>query len=286
MSSKGHNKKRNCGLIYEFLVRLISSSLINEEAKAKIALGLIKKYFRRGTELYKEFRLINSLMKVSINNQHVAASILTEAKNAARQHDVTKLNEEKSRLIRDINHKLGGETFWDQPVSEYKMYATIQTLINDWREPSEATLQRQAEYEDRLVKWLTEAKTKPEIQEELAGSIGENRLVFKIMMNKIDQKYGSSLTPEQKRILREYVFTTISDKNPQSLVDSLTEVKTSVLEKLEQYAVREKDNKFMIDKISEVKNTIISESLENINDNTITRFMLYMKLASEFETKD
>lgn len=285
MSAK-HNKKRNGCLVYEFLIRLISSSLIEQSPEAKTALTLLKKYYKPGTELHKEFRLINSLMKISVSNQHVAASIIGEAKIASRQHDIKKLNEEKSSLIRDINRKLDATTFWDQPVSEYKMFATLQTLINDWRFPSEETLNRQAIYEDRLIQWMTEAKTKPEVQEELAGTVGENRLVFKHMMKKLNEKYGESLNTDQKRILREYVFTTITDKSQQVLQTSLLEIKNSILKNVDDYLLKETHNQLMIEKLLDVKKTVISETLDVIDDDTITRFMLYTKLSTEFSSKE
>lgn len=288
MIAKGHNKKRNVGLLYEFLVRSISTSLVEgDQARSTEALNVLKKHFKQGTEIYKEFRLVHSLMKVSVSSQNVASSIINEAKTASRGHNEKLLEREKSLLIRDINHKLDSTgTFWDQPISEYKMYATIQTLVNDWRHPGEAPIARLAEYEDRLTRWLTEQRDKPEIKEELAGSSGENRLVFKLMMKKLNEKYGCILSNDQKTILREYVFTTTMGRDVDQLKTTLGIVKENVVKSIDEYLTRDDPNKYLVDKLKEARAAVGVEDLVEVNDGTITRFMLYMKLVSELDSKE
>ena len=73
-----HNKKRNTGLLYEFLIKTISQALVDDDKKkSSKALKIVKTYFKPGTELYKEFRLINSIIKTSVSSEAVAASIYT-----------------------------------------------------------------------------------------------------------------------------------------------------------------------------------------------------------------
>ena len=44
------------------------------------------------------------------------------------------LDEKVFMLIKDINHRpLVMKAFIDRRIPEYKIYATIQTLLNDWR---------------------------------------------------------------------------------------------------------------------------------------------------------
>ena len=83
--SKAHNKKRNVGIIYELLLRNISSTLIeNNRNNADKTLKLIETYFDKSTEIYKEFRLFNALVKSTVSDSAIAAAILTEAKSAAK----------------------------------------------------------------------------------------------------------------------------------------------------------------------------------------------------------
>ena len=55
--TRGHNKKRNVGIVYELLLRHISDALIRDDKQsAEKALRIIETRFHKSTELYKEFR--------------------------------------------------------------------------------------------------------------------------------------------------------------------------------------------------------------------------------------
>ena len=85
MSKKSHNKKRNVGIIYEQLILTISKAIVeNNLEDASRAKGIIKKYFKPGTELYKEHKLFQALIKPEINDASLATAILGEAKKASR----------------------------------------------------------------------------------------------------------------------------------------------------------------------------------------------------------
>ena len=53
-----HNKIRNTGLLYEFLLRQITSDVLSSD-KESIAVKIIKKSFNENTELGKELALYN-----------------------------------------------------------------------------------------------------------------------------------------------------------------------------------------------------------------------------------
>ena len=101
-------------LLYEFLVQTISKSLIDDDKKkSSAALKILRKHYKPGTQLYKEFRLINALAKTTVSSEHVAASILKEAKAAATSMDHDSLDREKSLLIRNINHNINDDNFYN-----------------------------------------------------------------------------------------------------------------------------------------------------------------------------
>ena len=152
--SKSHNKKRNVGIIYEQLLRTMAESLIVDETeKYRKALNIIRKHFRQGTQLYREFRLFNALVKTSVNKESLATRILQEAKTAALDFDSSQLRKEKAALIKDINYILADSSFYNQRIREYREYATIQTLLNDWRAP-QSNIPRIADYENKVCDML------------------------------------------------------------------------------------------------------------------------------------
>ncbi len=282
-SQKNHNKRRNVALMYEFLVGVISRSLVegNKKSSSK-ALKILRKHFKPGTELYKEFRLVHALRKTTVMSEAVAGSILQETKNAVRSHDTKELDRQKSLLIRDINHQINDENFYDQQVNEYRFLATVQTLFNDWRK-KDVDLQRVALYEDQLVKHLMSEKLVEGDQQMSEESPGTNRLMMKIMMQKLNEKYSSALNEEQKGLIRAYAFSTAND-NPDSIKLKLLEIKESLLKSINFYAVESKENNFISEKLQKTKEALLAEDVSIIDDALVTRFMLYTKLGSEIES--
>jgi hypothetical protein len=285
MSTKGHNKRRNSGLLYEFLILSISEALVQDDTRrSNAAVKLIRRYYKPGCELHKEFRLINALVKTTVSSEAVASSILQEAKNAARQHDVSQLDKEKSLLIGAINKSLHDENFYDHQVNEYRILATVQTLINDWRTPG-ADLGRMAQYEDQLVKWLMTEKVSPADPDLQDDQPGNSRLLMKVMMRKLNEKYAGSLSADQKQLLRAYAFSTAND-DPKSIHMKLQEIKDKLLKEIEQYGQQDEVTEYVNKKLVEAKQLIEGENLETVDDGTVMRFMLYTKLSSELTSEE
>ena len=284
MSGMKHNKRRNSLLIYEFLVRTISKSIIEDnKKKSSAALKILKKHFRPGTEIYKEFRLMNSLVKTTVASAHTAASIIGEAKNASLAFDSQKLDREKSILIRNINHVLNDENFYDQHVNEYRLFATLQTLINEWQS-LDKDLYAVAQYEDQLMKHLTAEKTEKfdaSISEDTSGSA---RLLMKVMTKKLNEKYNGILNEQQKSLIKAYAYSTASEDQT-SIRMKLHEIKTGLIGLIDNYEI-EVTNNYLKNKLQETKSALLGENLELVDDEMVTRFMLYSKLSDELETKE
>jgi hypothetical protein len=284
MTASKHNKRRNSLLIYEFLVRTISRSIVEDDKKkSAAALKILKKHFKPGTELYKEFRLMNALVKTTVSSEHTAASILREAKTAVTKFDLDKLDREKSILIRNINHVLNDENFYDQQVNEYRTFATIQTLLNEWRSDNK-DLYRVAQYEDQLMKLLVTEKIQKEDATITEDTSGTARLLMKVMSKKLNEKYNGILNEQQKSLIKAYAYSTSSDDQT-SIRLKLQEIKSELVSLIDGYE-SEVQNDYLKNKLEETKSTLLGESLELVDDETVTRFMLYSKLRDELETKE
>jgi len=285
-SSKNHNKKRNSILLYEFLVSSISKSLVEDDKrKSTAALKILRRHFKKGTTLYKEFRLLNSLMKTTVSSPQVASRILKEAKDAAVGMDLNTLDREKSLLIRNINHTLNNNgSFYDQPLNEYRMCATIQQLINEWRS-DDADIAKVAEYEDQLMQWLLSPKqnlSEHTLSEETPGT---SRLLMSVMTKKLNEKYAGSLNEQQKSIIKAYALSFTSN-DTSHLKNKLEEVRDDLSERIDSYAEEIKDLPHLKTKLLETKSELMNENFEKIDDSLITKFMIYSKLRTELDSKE
>ena len=59
-----HNKKRNTMFIYETLIREVVKQSVNKNtAKRDIAIGILKEYFKKDTQLRQELDLYRTLLE-------------------------------------------------------------------------------------------------------------------------------------------------------------------------------------------------------------------------------
>jgi hypothetical protein len=279
-----HNKKRNVGIIYELLVQHITSCIVEGDVKsAKKTTRIIEQRFAKGTELYKEFRLFKALANSTVSDTHIVASILTEAKRAARNIDSAKLDKEKSDLIRDINYSLDKKDFFYQNVTDYRNLGSIQIALNEWRKDS-PDLSVLIEFEKKIGESLLSEKLNnsvEKLQEEIDASKSD-MLVFKLMTEKINQKY-SDLSSEERDIISHYTFYSTQDEK--YLKSYLKEKKNRALSLLEDFEDRE-SNSILVEKVDRVRNSILSLDENKISDSSVVRFLTVTKLINELSKKE
>ena len=93
---KKHNKRSNVGLIYEFALRRMSECLTDSDDDGFVkARHILERFYKNGTEIHKEFRLINALVNETVSVQDHASIILDEVKKSAHSFDKEKLVKEK-----------------------------------------------------------------------------------------------------------------------------------------------------------------------------------------------
>ena len=278
MMTRSHNKKRNVGIIYEQLLRKVSHCLVEKKGdESERVLEILKTHFKPGTQLYKEFRLFNALVKTTVDSESLACRILSEARSAAQDHDFETLRSEKSALIHDINHTLGDASFYSQRVEGYRTYATIQTLLNDWRAGERGDLSRIAKYENVIVEWLTRKKETQPLNEHKDSDV--NSLTVKIMTEKFNNKYGAVLNEQQREIINRYA---LSDTDSEGFVNYLKEVKTECQNSLSAYAST-CDNKILNQKMGTVLENINSFDTSTVSDDSLAKFLLLSKLGHELQ---
>jgi hypothetical protein len=272
-----HNKKRNAAIIYEQLVRFISKALIEGETdKAREAMFIVQEHFKPGTHLHKEFKLFNALVRTTVESESIAIRILDEAKKATQTHDVKALDKEKGALIHTINKKLNQKDFFEQRIPDYRSLATVQTLMNDWRNILESDLSRIAEYEQKVIKMLLEEKKTTNLEKK--GVV--NNLSLNIMKKKVSEKISRELTTEQFRLIK---LALAEDK--QNLVPLLDKIKQTALLSLKQFE-KLSESKITLEKVKGVRAHIDELSTEDIREENISKFLVLNKLIEEIRGEE
>lgn len=276
-----HNKKRNVGLIYEQLIRYASKCILEGKTeRAEIAMQIMKDHFKPGTELYKEFRLFNALVQTRVPSESLAIRVLEEAKGAANTHNPSRLDNEKSMLIRSINKRLDFPGFFDMRIPEYRKLATVQTLLNDWRSENSTVSPQRAIYESKVVEYLTDKQVSPPVTKKSEVT----SLSLKLMQEKLERKYSETLNAEQIALINLYVkASTRGEVKP--LKEACDSVKTRALKALTLLR-NEKGDKFLMEKVDPVRKEIESLPDRNIQEGELSRYLTLIKLVSEVEEKE
>jgi hypothetical protein len=273
-----HNKKRNVGIVYELLLQHISTKLLEGNKRdAKTTTKIIEKHFKKGTELYKEFRLFNALAKSDITHTHTVASILNEAKIASRKLNEKKLEREKSSLLHDINYRINDKNFYYRSIPDYRDLGLVQLALNEWRK-EDRDIKRLVDLETRLGELLLREKNK--VNEHKYNASHSDRLVLKIMTEKFNKRYGEELSPDQQKIIEGYVF--LSDKEPSKLQKFFEAKKLQALNSLESFEDKS-DNRYLLSKLDEVRKKIKSLPSNDINDANVVKFLTLTKMINEIK---
>ena len=269
--AKSHNKKRNVGIIYEQIMSFICEKLMEDsQDEAQKAINIVKENFNKNCQLYKEFKLFKALSETHNVTDNLANLIITEAKSACtNMFNSQKLEKEKSKLIKDLNYTFGKGKIFEQNVSNYKIYATIQTLLNEWRSNGN-NFDKITEYEIVLHENLTKKESK--ITEEV---IQPNNLTRKLMKEIFDKKYNNILSEPQKRLINLY-----TNEKDEVVTEAFLKIKNNCLELFENY-MKSCDNNILNDKYSDIKEKLISLNENDISKENLNKFLVTSKLSEE-----
>ena len=123
-----HNKIRNTGLLYEFLLRQITLDVLNSD-KVSDAVKIIKKRFNENTELGKELALYNILTTKKFKSDKKAEYFINEVVNARYKLNNPILKRERYNLIKAIKENYDLMKFMSSKVKNYKAHASTYKLF-------------------------------------------------------------------------------------------------------------------------------------------------------------
>ena len=196
MSRFKHNKKRNTAFLYEALVRELTTSIVSKNNQKKVeVISIVKEHFGPDTVLHQELEIYKSLVDTKYSSRGLAEKVLAEAKTQYTALDKDEVFERQSKLISEINRKLGRGVF-SNFVPNYKSLANIYQFLNTSMAPKTKIL-----LENSIVNHL--CGDKDTIKEN--SKVPADNLVLKSFIKNFNETYSSSLYEEQKTLLNKYV---------------------------------------------------------------------------------
>lgn len=290
MSQLKHNKKRNTGLISEFFARYMAKAIIeNRDADLAKAREIFRKHFNRGTDLHRELRLFEALYETSVSNKETANSLIQQVKEACKIQSQKRLDLEKTALLHEINAGLKDANFFDKEIGDFKMYASVQVLLNHWRgQIMSENIREAVQLEDKLIQHLTREAASTKKSDALSMTNEDcDKLVVKIMTEKMNSKFSKTLSGNQKNIVKLYVFSKDNENTKAELTEVLEGIKSRVISQLD-FTKRDTTNqldKITLDKLNEVKSMLLNEYKDTTNptDEMVTFYLSVSKLEKDLK---
>ena len=276
-----HSKFKNTGILFELLVRQITAdTLSGNDSKAT---NILKKYFNK-TELGREYKLYESLLKRTNLTEGKADIIINSVLESSKQLNKSALKRQKYNLIKEIKEHYNLEEFFKTKLPNYKAHAALYTLIEAHDNKSVSTDQvitNKLAILEHLTFAVKKENKPDELMEEFSKYDNDTRiLTYRILLDKFNNKYAD-FSDSKKSILKEFIN---SVDNPAKLKDfyniKIQEIKKSL-------TVLNKTTKNPVTKIKldeTVKNVLLSlEKNDKINNDHIVNLLQYCDLLEELK---
>jgi hypothetical protein len=274
MAINKHSKYRNTGLLFELLVRQITTDTLDN--KNSPAIKTLKKYFIN-TELGKEYKLYEQLSSFKNLTEVKSEIVITSLLEASAKLDRAEVKKQRYNLIKEIKKNYDVEKFFKAKVSNYKVYAAFNNLIenqNSRNNTSEDTINNKITLLEHLIKTTATVKKDTLMEEYMTYPKDVKILTHRIMLEKFNEKYDHFL-PEQKSILKEVVTSIDNTSKLRDYYNSkILEVQTLLSKK-----IKTTEDKVIKIKLLEVnKYVTVVEKTRNVSNENIVNLLQYYEL--------
>jgi hypothetical protein len=282
-----HSKVKNTGVLFELLVRQITLEVLNGD-KTENAKNIVREFFAAGTELNKELRLYDLLLKEKYNSESKAEMFVDTVSQAHSKLNETKLSKEKYNLIKQINEKFELEQFLSSPITNYKVLASIYKVF-------ESKKSENYDIKDVFNSKITLIENiiaRPSVK---TNKVEDNKLIelykqqdkdlrlltYKILVETFNKKY-TNLDSKQKNLLKEYI-NNIS--NTSKFKDYISVELPNIVSELKSIKSKIQDKVTTI-KLSETISVLEKMKMgKSVSDNQVSSIMLSYELIKELKSK-
>ena len=283
MSAKlKHHKLKNTGILFELLSRQITADLLSENSNP-FSVKLLKKYFNKGTQLGKELRLYNILMKESCGSEIKSNYLLDNVLKTRESLSNKSLRRQKYNLIKEIKDNYPLTDFFKSKIKNYKIYASIYQLFeNANTDPKDVmdiryTIIKHLQSDGKKV---NKKKIDSKLVEQYKKQNEDVRLLsYKILVDNFNSKY-KNLNAPQKKLLREFINNISNTNKIKEYFDS--EV-VKLTKQLKSYSnkIEDKVTKIKVNESINLMNTKFSD--KRVTDEHFLSLMRYYELAKEIK---
>ena len=281
-----HSKFKNTGILFELLVRQITLEVLNGDTTEK-AKGIVREFFSSKTELNKELRLYELLLKEKYNSESRAEKFIDTVNEAHNRINQKNLQKEKYNLIKKINESFDMDEFLSSPISNYKVLASIYKVFESKKyntyDVKDVFNSKITLIENITSKpaTLTEVKENKAVDEYTKQDKDLRLLTYKVLVETFNKKY-SKLNESQRKLLKEYInnltnttgFKSYIENEIPKIIKELKSIRSKITDKVTKIKLSET--------ISVLNKAKIGKS---VSDNHVSSIMMSYELIKELKSR-
>jgi hypothetical protein len=278
-----HSKYKNTGILFELLVRQITSDTLSGVENSP-AISILKKYFTK-TELGREYKLYESFFKHINTSEAKADMVVSTIVESSKQLNRSILRRQKYNLIKEIKNHYDLEEFFKTKLPNYKAQAALFTLLEVYNSENLSNPNQIIENKTVLLEYLTNSsinkdEVKENILEEFRHQDKDIRvLAYRVLLEKFNDKYAD-LNPNQKTILKEFINSVDNTPKLREFYNTkINEIKNTLLTLNKKVT-----NKAIQIKVNEVVNILPNlGKIDKVNDDHLINLLQHYQLIEELE---
>lgn len=276
-----HSKIKNTGILFELLVRQITSDTLS--GKESKAINILKKYFVK-SELGKEYKLYETLSKHRNLTEGKAEIVINSIIETSKGLNRGAIKRQKYNLIKEISTHYNIEDFFKTKLPNYKLHASLYTLLELYNtninNPDQLIENKINILESLTSKSIDKQKIKDDVLVEFQSYDKDLRiLTYRVLLEKFNEKY-SSLNGDQKIILKEFVNSVDSTPKLRDFYNTkIGELKTKLTTLSPKIA--DKAVQIKLDEVIKLL-TPLSKS-HKVNDDNLINLLQYYELLNEIK---
>jgi hypothetical protein len=273
MKKLKHSKYKNTGILFEMLVRKLTSETLS--SNKSVTVDIIKKYFGRNTELSKELQLYNALLKEQFRSEAQALDYIRTVKATYSKLNQAVLNRQKYNLVKEISDKFVFTDMAKMHINNYKELASIYLIFeyDETDNPKQLLECKNVILEHGLLTERKKSIADPVIESFAAQPKDMRLLSYKLLVDKFNEKY-SVLDESQKQLLNKYI----------THVNDTTELR-AYIQKIIPGIKKElaEQSKTIDDQVTKIKVSKLSEMLCNVENMKVIKESHVLSLLRYFD---
>ena len=279
MKKLKHSKYKNTGILFELLVRKLTSETLS--SNKSVTIDIIKKYFGKNTELSKELHLYNSLIKEQFRSEALGLDYIRTIKASHNTLNQSVLKRQRYNLIKEISEKFVFDNMAKTHVTNYKVLASAYMIFEyaETDNPKQLMECKSAILANGLQGKKLVEKKDPVIDSFESQTKDIRLLTYKLIIDKFNEKY-SGLDESQKQLLNKYIVNVNDTVALKDYIQSIIpKIKTQLSEHVKQ--ITDKVTKIKVKKLSEMLCTV--ENMKTIKESHVLSLLRYFDLIRELK---